>query len=77
MSPPSSKGRRVGFSDDNADLIATDGFLNVSDAVKLLRDASASTRASSQVEQTIWQRIAKQVLGSYPVVMLTFCLKVP
>ncbi|KAH9176602.1 SGT1-domain-containing protein [Lactarius sanguifluus] len=60
VSPPSSKNRSVSFSsDDNDDLATTDEFLDISDAVKLVRDTSASTRAPPQVEQTVWQRIAR------------------
>ncbi|KAH8993994.1 SGT1-domain-containing protein [Lactarius akahatsu] len=61
VSPPSSKRRSVSFSsDDNDDLATTDEFLDISDAVKLVRDTSTSTRAPPQVEQTVWQRIARQ-----------------
>ncbi|KAH9007998.1 SGT1-domain-containing protein [Lactarius pseudohatsudake] len=60
VSPPSSKRRSVNFSsDDNDDLATTDEFLDISDAVKLVRDTSTSTRAPPQVEQTVWQRIAR------------------
>ncbi|KAH9083714.1 SGT1-domain-containing protein [Lactarius deliciosus] len=60
VSPPSSKRRSVNFSsDDDDDLATTDEFLDISDAVKLVRDTSTSTRAPPQVEQTVWQRIAR------------------
>jgi SGT1 protein len=35
----------------------TDDFLNLSDALKLVRDTSVETQAPVHVEQTVWQRI--------------------
>jgi hypothetical protein len=34
-------------------------FLNISDALKLVRDPSNDTQAPARVEQTVWQRIAR------------------
>lgn len=35
------------------------GFLDVSDALKLVRDPSTDTQAPTGVEQVVWQRIAR------------------
>lgn len=60
VSPPSSKRRAVRFSsDDNDELAATDEFLDISDALKLVRDTSTSTGSPPQLEQTVWRRIAR------------------
>ncbi|KAH9054175.1 SGT1-domain-containing protein [Lactarius vividus] len=66
VSPHSSKRRSVSFaSDDNDDLVTTDEFLDISDAVKLVRDTTTSTRAHPQIEQTVWQRVARRVPASH------------
>ena len=36
-----------------------DDFLNIADALKLVRDLSTDTQAPARVEQAAWQRIAR------------------
>ncbi|OJA18839.1 hypothetical protein AZE42_00817 [Rhizopogon vesiculosus] len=52
---PGSKG-----SDDEGDIAGDDfeDYLAIDDALKLVRDAIAVTRAPSEVENTVWQRIS-------------------
>ncbi len=60
MSPPSSKKHRVGIpADDDEDITMDDDFLNISDALKLVRDPLTDTQAPVRVEQAVWQRIAR------------------
>lgn len=52
----------------------TDDFLNVSDALKLVRDPSTDTQAPERVEQTVWERIARSDFNSFFLeVTLMFC----
>jgi hypothetical protein len=37
----------------------TEDFLNVSDALNLVRDPLVDTQAPKNVEQTVWERIAR------------------
>jgi hypothetical protein len=75
VSPPSSKRRRVDTpADDDGDMSMTDDFLNVSDALKLVRDPSTDTQAPERVEQTVWERIARSDFNSFFLeVTLMFC----
>lgn len=60
MSAPSSRRRGVAIpADDDEDMYTTEDSLNVSDALKLVRDPLADTQAPQNVEQTVWERIAK------------------
>ncbi|KAN0125412.1 SGT1 domain containing protein [Lactarius tabidus] len=60
VSPPSSKGRPASVSlDGNDDFSTSDEFLDIPDAIKLVRDTSTSTSAPPQVEKTVWKRIAR------------------
>ena len=43
----------------------TEDFLNVSDALKLVRDPLADTQSPQKVEQTVWERIARSDLDSF------------
>ncbi|KAI0304748.1 SGT1 protein-domain-containing protein [Russula brevipes] len=60
VSPPSSRRRRdYSPTDDDEDITATDDFLNVSDALKLVRDTLVDTQGPARVEMAVWQRIAR------------------
>ena len=60
MSAPSSGRRGVDVpADDDEDMSVTEEFLNVSDALNLVRDPLADTQAPEDVEQTVWERIAR------------------
>jgi hypothetical protein len=65
VSAPSSKRRRRRYpttrpeGDDEGDNEASnDDFLNVADAVKLVRDEPVETRAPQAVEAVVWKRIS-------------------
>ncbi|KDQ54784.1 hypothetical protein JAAARDRAFT_37887 [Jaapia argillacea MUCL 33604] len=63
VSAPSSKRirreyPRVNDEDTDGDGDVEDGFLNPSDAVKLVRDSNVNTTAPTDLETTIWRKIA-------------------
>jgi hypothetical protein len=60
VSPPSSRRYRVDIpEDDDEDITTKHDFLNISDALKFVRDPLTDTQAPARVEQTVWQRIAR------------------
>ncbi|KAF8263515.1 SGT1 protein-domain-containing protein [Lactarius quietus] len=60
VSLPSSKGRRVSFSSDsNDDLTTTDEFLDIPDALKLVRDTSTSTTAPPRYPDGLQRHVHK------------------
>ncbi|KAI0274784.1 SGT1 protein-domain-containing protein [Gloeopeniophorella convolvens] len=59
VSPPSSRRRRHKAGGDDDDSGETEDHLDISDALKLVRDASVDTQAPRSVEQTVWQRISR------------------
>ncbi|OBZ79729.1 Protein SGT1 [Grifola frondosa] len=67
VSAPSSKPRRrrhpgAKDSDDEGDIAEdNDGedFISIPDALKVVRDPLVNTRAPTNVEQTVWQRISR------------------
>ncbi|KAI0307939.1 SGT1 protein-domain-containing protein [Multifurca ochricompacta] len=61
VSSPSSGRPHVGVPTE--DLTSSNDYLNISDALKLIRDISADTKASVHVEQTLWQRIERYPNG--------------
>ena len=46
-------------ADDDEDVTMNHDFLNISDALKLVRDPLTDTQAPARVEQTVWERIAR------------------
>jgi len=66
VSAPSSRRRVVDVpADDDEDMSMTEEFLNVSDALNLVRDPLADTQAPEGVEQTVWERIARSDLDPF------------
>ena len=60
MSAPSSRRRGVDIpADDDEDMNMAEDSLNLSDALRLVRDPLADTQAPQNVEQTVWERIAR------------------
>ncbi|THH02483.1 hypothetical protein EW026_g363 [Hermanssonia centrifuga] len=62
ISAPSSKERRRGYprahaDEDEIEQPDEEDFITASDAIKLLRDSLADTRASQDVENAVWHRI--------------------
>jgi hypothetical protein len=67
-------------SDDEVDTLnqEEDGFLNASDAIKIVRDPESNTRAPDAVEGTIWQRINRYFASyRFPVALLDWSVQVP
>ena len=48
-------------SDDEGNNLAEgeDGYISVRDALKVIRDGSVQTRAASEVESAVWDRISR------------------
>jgi hypothetical protein len=66
VSAPSGRRRGVDIpADDEEDMSTTEDFLNISDALKLVRDPLTDTQAPKNVEQTVWERIARSDFGSF------------
>jgi len=60
VSAPSSRRRGVDIpADDDEDMNMAEDSLNLSDALRLVRDPLADTQAPQNVEQTVWERIAR------------------
>ncbi|KAH9968828.1 SGT1 protein-domain-containing protein [Russula dissimulans] len=60
VSSPSGRGQRIDISAiDDKDIITSEDFLNISDALRLVHDPLTDTQAPASVEQAVWQRISK------------------
>ena len=67
VSAPSAKRasrgyRRPGDSDDEGDTVGeptSEDFLTAQDAIKLVRDPAAGTRASTEIEAAVWHRVSR------------------